>query len=28
MATDLRVEDCLDGAANFIPWMERIVLLL
>jgi hypothetical protein len=28
MATGLRVEDRLDGAANFNPWKERIVLLL
>jgi hypothetical protein len=28
MATGLRVEDRLDGAANFSPWKERIVLLL
>jgi hypothetical protein len=28
MATSLRFEDRLDGAANFSPWKERIVLLL
>jgi hypothetical protein len=28
MATGLRVEDRLDGAANFSSWKERIVLLL
>jgi hypothetical protein len=28
MVTGLRVEDGLDGAANFISWKERIVLLL
>jgi hypothetical protein len=28
MAIDLRVEDRLDGAANFSSWKERIVLLL
>jgi hypothetical protein len=28
MATGLRVEDRLDGAGNFSPWKERIVLLL
>jgi hypothetical protein len=28
MATSLRVEDRLDGAANFSRWKERIVLLL
>ena len=28
MATGLRLEDRLDGATNFSPWKERIVLLL
>jgi hypothetical protein len=28
MASSLRFEDRLDGAANFSPWKERIVLLL
>jgi hypothetical protein len=28
MATSLRVEDRLDGAANLSSWKERIVLLL
>lgn len=28
MATGLRVEDRLEGAANFNPWKERIVLIL
>jgi hypothetical protein len=28
MATGLRFKDRLDGAANCIPWKERIVLLL
>jgi hypothetical protein len=28
MATGLRFEDRLDGALNFSPWKERIVLLL
>ena len=28
MATGLRLEDKLDGAANFIPWKARIVLKL
>jgi len=28
MATGLRFEDRLDGAMNFSPWKERIVLLL
>jgi hypothetical protein len=28
MATRLRFEDRLDGATNFIPWKERIALLL
>ena len=28
MATGLRVEDRLEGAANFSPWKERIVLIL
>jgi hypothetical protein len=28
MATGLRFEDRLDGATNFSPWKERIVLLL
>jgi hypothetical protein len=26
MATGLRFEDRLDGATNFSPWKERIVL--
>jgi hypothetical protein len=28
MATGLRVEDRLDGAANFGAWKERMILLL
>jgi hypothetical protein len=28
MATGLRFEDRLDGALNFSPWKEKIVLLL
>jgi hypothetical protein len=28
MAIGLRVDDRLDGFANFSPWKERIVLLL
>lgn len=28
MISGLRVEDRLDGAANFCPWKARIVLLL
>jgi hypothetical protein len=28
MATDLRVEDRLDGAANFGAWKERMILML
>ena len=28
MATSLRFEDRLEGASNFIPWKERIALLL
>jgi hypothetical protein len=28
MATDLRVEDRLDGATNFGAWKERMILLL
>jgi hypothetical protein len=28
MAIGLRVEDRLDGVANFISWKEMIVLLL
>ena len=28
MATSLRFEDRLDGAGNFNPWKERIVLIL
>ena len=28
MATDLRIEDRLDGALNFSPWKARIVLTL
>jgi hypothetical protein len=28
MATDLRVEEILDGVVNFIPWKERITLIL
>jgi hypothetical protein len=28
MATSLRVEDGLDGAANFSSWKERIVFVL
>ena len=28
MATSLRLEDRLDGVGNFVPWKERIVLIL
>jgi len=28
MDTILRFEDMLDGATNFIPWKERIALML
>ena len=28
MATELRLEDRLDGAINFIPWKDRSVLTL
>lgn len=28
MATGLRVEDRLEGVANFSPWKERIMLIL
>ena len=28
MATNLRLEDRLDGAGNFVPWKARIVLIL
>ena len=28
MATNLRLEDRLDGAGNFAPWKARIVLIL
>jgi hypothetical protein len=28
MATGLRVEDRLDGVANFGSWKERMILLL
>ena len=28
MATELRLEDRLDGVVNFIPWKARIVLIL
>ena len=28
MATELRIEDGLDGAVNFNPWKARIVLIL
>ena len=27
MATGLRLEDRLDGAGNFVPWKDRLVLL-
>ena len=28
MATNLRLEDRLDGVGNFVPWKEIIVLIL
>ena len=28
MATELRLEDRLDGAGNFVPWKARLVLIL
>ena len=28
MVFGLRVEDRLDGAANFVPWKDRISLIL
>ena len=28
MATGLRLEDRLDGAGNFVPWKDRLVLIL
>ena len=28
LAFDLRLEDRLEGASNFIPWKERTTLLL
>ena len=28
MATNLRLEDRLDGAGNFVSWKARIVLIL
>ena len=25
--TNMKVEDCLEGASNFIPWKSRVLLL-
>ena len=25
---NMKVEDCLEGASNFIPWKSRVLLLL
>jgi hypothetical protein len=27
-AVDLRLEDKLEGASNFVPWKERVTLVL